>query len=61
MESWGRGAVPTYFDWVILLNMRIVACGPTAQVFTPENLQKTYGGKLNLLSEAARALQAATE
>jgi manganese/zinc/iron transport system ATP- binding protein len=49
-------SVPEYFDHVILLNMRVVAHGPTAEVFTPENLQKTYGAKLTLLSEAAQAL-----
>ncbi|MEX2217025.1 MAG: ABC transporter ATP-binding protein [Phycisphaeraceae bacterium] len=48
--------VPQYFDWVILLNMRIVAAGPTSEVFTNENLQKTYGGKLTLLEEAAEAM-----
>ena len=48
--------VPQYFDWVILLNMRIVASGPTKDVFTHENLHKTYGGKLTLLSEAAEAI-----
>lgn len=48
--------VPEYFQELILLNMRIVASGPTADVFTPENLQKTYGGKLTLLDEAAQAL-----
>jgi manganese/zinc/iron transport system ATP- binding protein len=44
--------VPAYFDHVILLNMRIVADGSTSEVFTEENLKKTYGGKLTLLSEA---------
>ena len=44
--------VPTYFDHVILLNMRVVDAGPTDRVFTEENLKKTYGGKLTLLSEA---------
>ena len=44
--------VPTYFDYVVLLNMRVVADGPTDEVFTEENLKKTYGGKLTLLSEA---------
>jgi len=44
-----------YFDQVLLLNMRVVAAGPTEQVFTEENLQKTYGGKLTLLTEAAEA------
>ena len=49
--------VTTYFDWLVLVNMRIVADGPTAEVFTRENLQKTYGGKLNLLEQAAEALR----
>ena len=49
--------VPDYFDYVILLNMRIVAQGPVAQTFTPENLHKTYGGRLTLLDEAAEALR----
>jgi manganese/zinc/iron transport system ATP- binding protein len=49
--------VREYFDWVILLNMRLVACGPVDEVFTPENLQKTYGGRLTLLDEAAEAMR----
>jgi manganese/zinc/iron transport system ATP- binding protein len=48
--------VPRYFDHVILLNMRIVAAGPTEAVFTRENLEKTYGGRLTLLDQAAEAL-----
>lgn len=44
--------VPTYFDHVVLLNMRVVATGPVDTVFTEENLKKTYGGKLTLLSQA---------
>jgi manganese/zinc/iron transport system ATP- binding protein len=50
--------VPEYFDWLILLNMRVVASGPTAEVFTRENLGKTYGGRLNLLDAAATAIRA---
>ena len=49
--------VPEYFDHVLLLNMRVVAFGPTADVFTKDNLHKTYGGKLTLLDEAAEALR----
>jgi manganese/zinc/iron transport system ATP- binding protein len=45
-----------YFDMLILLNMRLVAFGPTAQVFTPELLQKTYGGRLTILSDVAEAV-----
>ncbi len=51
--------VTTYFDWIVLINMRIVAAGPTAETFTRENLQKTYGGKLNLLEKATEALRSA--
>ncbi len=49
--------VAQYFDWTILLNMRVVKAGPTAEVFTRENLQDTYGGKLTLLEEAGEALR----
>lgn len=49
--------VPEYFDYVVLLNMRIVAHGPVAEVFTPENLQKTYGGRLTLLEEVTEAMR----
>ena len=49
--------VAKYFDWVILLNMRVVASGPTSEIFTSENLEKTYGGQLNLLNQAVQALQ----
>ena len=45
--------VPEYFDWVMILNLRLVKFGPTEEVFTDENLRFTYGGKLNLLAEAA--------
>lgn len=49
--------VPEYFDSVVLLNMRVVAQGPTATVFTRENLERTYGGRLTLLDEATEALR----
>jgi manganese/zinc/iron transport system ATP- binding protein len=48
--------VNDYFDDVVLLNMRIVAAGPTRTVFTRENLQKTYGGRLTLLDKAVEAI-----
>jgi manganese/zinc/iron transport system ATP- binding protein len=48
--------VAQYFNWTVLLNMRVVASGPTSEVFTQENLRKTYGGKLSLLTEAAQEL-----
>jgi manganese/zinc/iron transport system ATP- binding protein len=42
--------VPEYFDWVTLLNVRRVASGPVAEVFTEENLRQTYGGRVAFLS-----------
>jgi manganese/zinc/iron transport system ATP- binding protein len=53
--------VTEYFDWVVLLNMRVVDAGPTKDVFHQENLRKTYGGKLTVLSAAAEAVQRAGE
>lgn len=47
-----------YFDRLLLLNMHVVAFGRTEEVFTAELLQKTYGGKLTLLTEVAQALGA---
>lgn len=49
--------VPEYFDYVILLNMRVIDHGLTEDVFTPENLQKTYGGRLTLLDEATETMR----
>ncbi len=49
--------VSRYFDHLVLLNMRVVASGPTSETFTRENLQKTYGGKLNLLEDVAQVLK----
>lgn len=45
-----------YFDMLLLLNMRVVAFGPTADVFQPELLQATYGGRLSILSEVAHTV-----
>lgn len=46
-----------YFDMLLLLNMRVVAFGPTADVFNSELLQTTYGGRLTILSEVAEAVR----
>lgn len=50
--------VPIYFDDVVLLNMRVVAHGPVDEVFTAENLRKTYGGRLGILETAGEAIRA---
>ncbi|WP_084536864.1 metal ABC transporter ATP-binding protein [Azospirillum halopraeferens] len=48
--------VTDYFDHVLLLNGRVVAAGPAAATVTAANLQRTYGGRLALLDDAAAAL-----
>ena len=47
----------TYFDMLILINMRIVAFGETEKVFTNELLQKTYGGRLTILSDVVQEVR----
>jgi manganese/zinc/iron transport system ATP- binding protein len=46
-----------YFDQLLLLNMRVVAFGPTEEVFHPEILQTTYGGKLTLMADVAHSIR----
>lgn len=40
-----------FFDWVIMLNLHLVASGPKELVITEDLLRKTFGGKLNLLTK----------
>ncbi len=49
--------VRLYFDHVVLINMRLVEAGPVDEVFTNENLQHTFGGRLTILEEAAEAVR----
>ena len=42
--------VHEYFDWVLLLNVRRIAAGPVAEVFTDHNLRLTYGGRVPFLA-----------
>jgi manganese/zinc/iron transport system ATP- binding protein len=41
--------VRSYFDWLVLLNVRIVAQGPVAETYTAASLRRTYGGQIALL------------
>lgn len=44
--------VEDYFDHVLLLNRTVVAHGRTDEVFTKENVYRTYGGTLRWMKEA---------
>lgn len=43
------GSIPEFCDQVVLVNRAVVAAGPTAEVFTPANLEKAFGGALRHL------------
>lgn len=46
-------SVEEYFDWVLLLNIRLHGCGPVKEVFTRETLAKAFGKNQSLFDEAA--------
>ncbi|MEQ8909744.1 MAG: metal ABC transporter ATP-binding protein [Vicingaceae bacterium] len=46
-----------YFDWIVLLNTRLVASGPKEEIFKEELLQEAYGGKLNVLSKVGELIK----
>jgi manganese/zinc/iron transport system ATP- binding protein len=46
-----------YFEWLVLMNTRLVASGPINEVFNKENLNDTYGGQLTTLSKIADLLK----
>jgi manganese/zinc/iron transport system ATP- binding protein len=43
--------VSEYFDYLVLLNTRLIAKGTLQEVLTKENLSNAYGGQLTLLSK----------
>ena len=43
---------PVYFDWALLLNKKIIACGPVEVVLTADNLDQLYGAPLLIHSWA---------
>jgi manganese/zinc/iron transport system ATP- binding protein len=49
-----------YFDWAALLNVRLIAAGPIAEVFNEHNLRLTYGGRIGFLGALGVAPAPAT-
>lgn len=47
-------SVKKYFDWVLLLNTRLLGCGPVEKIFTKENIAKAFGRNQALFDEAAQ-------
>lgn len=50
-------AVTANFDYLVLLNTRLIAHGPIEEVLTTENLQATYGGQLNLFAQLQQIIR----
>ena len=51
------GSVPEFCDRVVLVNRTVLACGPTAEVFTPENLIAAFGGVLRQFDLESSTIQ----
>lgn len=49
--------VESYFDWAILLNMRLIAAGPVVEVFNADTLNTTYGKNYALFDEVVKLSQ----
>lgn len=47
-------SVESYYDWLIILNMRLIACGQVADVFNTETLSAAYGKNYALFDEALK-------
>jgi manganese/zinc/iron transport system ATP- binding protein len=45
--------VRSYFDWLLILNVRVIAQGAVAEVYTADNLRRAYGGQIALLGPEA--------
>lgn len=53
--------VRSYFDWLIMLNMHLVAAGDLNTVCTVENLTKTFGKHYALLDQALKLSEEKTQ
>jgi manganese/zinc/iron transport system ATP- binding protein len=53
--------VDTYFDWVIVFNIRLIACGPVQEAFTTETLNAAYGKSYAIFDEALKLARSKTK
>ena len=49
--------IEAYFDWLIMLNLRLIACGTVLEVYNPLTLHTTYGKNFALFDEALKLSQ----
>lgn len=43
--------VKDYFDWLVLLNLKVIGSGPVHEVFSMDKLAETYGGNMKILAQ----------
>ncbi|MCB0353799.1 MAG: metal ABC transporter ATP-binding protein [Bdellovibrionales bacterium] len=48
---------PVYFNWAVLLNLRLIASGPIENTLTEETIKSTYGGQLAVLTQVFERLR----
>lgn len=51
--------VRDYFDWLVILNVRVIAQGPVDEIYTPENLRRAYGGRIALIERSGEMIDTA--
>ncbi|MDQ7729516.1 metal ABC transporter ATP-binding protein [Halomonas sp. SpR8] len=51
--------VRAYFDWLLLLNVRVIASGDADDVFKIDHLRQAYGGQIALLGDSESQIFAA--
>jgi manganese/zinc/iron transport system ATP- binding protein len=54
-------SVENYFNWVIMLNMRLVACGEVSNTFTADNINMAFGKNCALFDEVFKLSQYKTK
>ncbi|NDD57910.1 MAG: metal ABC transporter ATP-binding protein [Chlamydiae bacterium] len=47
-------SVPSYFDWLVMLNISLLSSGSIDTVFNQENINRTFGQGAFLIDEAAK-------
>lgn len=53
--------IENYYDWAIMLNMRLVACGSVIEVFNSDTLNTAYGKSYALFDEVLKLSQQKTQ
>ncbi|MEX1081766.1 MAG: metal ABC transporter ATP-binding protein [Halofilum sp. (in: g-proteobacteria)] len=46
--------VRDYFDWLVILNVRVIAQGRVEDIYTTEQLRRAYGGRIALIEDPTR-------